>query len=658
MANYATLKAAVENVVKTNGAQEITGENLQTVLLSIINSIGANYTLAGVATPSTIAGTPDQNLYYIAPAGTYSNFGTTVTIPNGYIGLFKYNGSWTNELIKTADESITKEIETSIGKPSSIEQEETYTSKAINISGNLFDASATYSVVRYDVSEYEYAYLNSNASSNEVVYAYTIQDINGNVLSHASKNITEQRMFFVEVPAGAKYLYVCVPDYVFGIEDGGYILDNNSALNTAVDGLLSADVKYRDLFVGETLPNKFIDRGNIVAGNPSWYVNKYSIAGLTSTIHLYTDAPVNEYVYAYTIQDESGNPIEWATVTVGVQREFTIDLSTIEGASYLYVGNPRYVQAYQKGTIPTIQEQIAVLQSEIDSEDRHSKVFTETNNILWLGTSIPEGSTYPAQASNKCGYVCTNNAYGGSCLCWSNTHPSTVNQYSGRCLTATVAELETIFRQDVTGGTITEQQLEAWKNKSYERSLIPYINGTNETQVSMIVLDHGFNDRSNIYQLMQDVNSIDWTSRDRSNFVGAFNYLMDKIQEIKPTIKIVISGYFQNTYIHSDNPSNDYHSAEICAMQELIAEHYSISIMKAWEHTQINNSYIAGTADYIANFNAEYGTSYSKVNPDAQGNIKSMQLYCPDMVHPHSDLTGNCNKRLNAVYAKLLADLI
>ena len=94
MANYATLKAAVENVVKTNGAQGITGENLQTVLLSIINSIGSDYQLAGIASPSTNAGTPDQNVFYIAPAGTYSNFGDAYTVQPNSIGVFSWNGSW------------------------------------------------------------------------------------------------------------------------------------------------------------------------------------------------------------------------------------------------------------------------------------------------------------------------------------------------------------------------------------------------------------------------------------------------------------------------------------------------------------------------------------------------------------------------------------
>lgn len=100
MANYSTLKAAVADVVKTNGTQAITGANLQAVLLSIINSVGGGgYIFKGVATPSTSPGTPDYNVAYIGGAGTYANFGTSVTVPVGSIGVFKYNGSWTKETI-------------------------------------------------------------------------------------------------------------------------------------------------------------------------------------------------------------------------------------------------------------------------------------------------------------------------------------------------------------------------------------------------------------------------------------------------------------------------------------------------------------------------------------------------------------------------------
>lgn len=79
MANYNDLKAAVSNVVKQNGNNEITGQLLQNTLLSIISNVGANATYIGIATPKTKPGTPDGNVFYIsATPGEYVNFGGLV----------------------------------------------------------------------------------------------------------------------------------------------------------------------------------------------------------------------------------------------------------------------------------------------------------------------------------------------------------------------------------------------------------------------------------------------------------------------------------------------------------------------------------------------------------------------------------------------------
>lgn len=93
MANYATLKAAIQNVVKTNGNNEITGALLQQTLFAMVNSLGADYQFIGVALPTTNPGTPDQNVFYISGCGTFPNF-NGATIPDGHIGIFKYNGQW------------------------------------------------------------------------------------------------------------------------------------------------------------------------------------------------------------------------------------------------------------------------------------------------------------------------------------------------------------------------------------------------------------------------------------------------------------------------------------------------------------------------------------------------------------------------------------
>ena len=76
MGNYEELKTAIAAVIKQNGNEEITGQIMQNTLLSMISNIGANSTFAGVATPETAPGTPDQNVFYLAGTpGVYANFG-------------------------------------------------------------------------------------------------------------------------------------------------------------------------------------------------------------------------------------------------------------------------------------------------------------------------------------------------------------------------------------------------------------------------------------------------------------------------------------------------------------------------------------------------------------------------------------------------------
>ena len=97
MADYATLKAAIQAVIYENGNQEITGAVMQSTLLAMVSALGANYQYAGIATPATNPGTPDQNVFYLAStAGTYVNFGNIVLAENE-VAILKYNGNWTKE---------------------------------------------------------------------------------------------------------------------------------------------------------------------------------------------------------------------------------------------------------------------------------------------------------------------------------------------------------------------------------------------------------------------------------------------------------------------------------------------------------------------------------------------------------------------------------
>ena len=107
MANYQLLKADIDAKVYQNGAQEITGENLNSVLNAMVASLGVGYQFMGMATPINpgSAQTPDYKCFYLATTpGTYTNLGGLV-VADGEVAILKYDTSWTKEVtgIATAE---------------------------------------------------------------------------------------------------------------------------------------------------------------------------------------------------------------------------------------------------------------------------------------------------------------------------------------------------------------------------------------------------------------------------------------------------------------------------------------------------------------------------------------------------------------------------
>ena len=97
MANYQLLKADIDAKVYQNGAQEITGENLNSVLNAMVASLGVGYQFMGMATPTNpgTAQTPDYKCFYLATTpGTYTNLGGLV-VADGEVAILKYDTSWT-----------------------------------------------------------------------------------------------------------------------------------------------------------------------------------------------------------------------------------------------------------------------------------------------------------------------------------------------------------------------------------------------------------------------------------------------------------------------------------------------------------------------------------------------------------------------------------
>lgn len=96
MGNYEILKTAIQQVIKANNNNEITGALLQQSLLAMITSLGTGYQFVGIATPTTNPGTYDQKVFYIAKdTGEYPNFGgITIDEDKDGVVLLVFDTGW------------------------------------------------------------------------------------------------------------------------------------------------------------------------------------------------------------------------------------------------------------------------------------------------------------------------------------------------------------------------------------------------------------------------------------------------------------------------------------------------------------------------------------------------------------------------------------
>lgn len=99
MANYSTLKAAIDAAIYENATQAITGSALNTVLNSMVTTLGENYQFGGLVSPSDSYTTGDAKVIFLASeSGTYPSFGN-FTVADGELALFIWDSEWTKKII-------------------------------------------------------------------------------------------------------------------------------------------------------------------------------------------------------------------------------------------------------------------------------------------------------------------------------------------------------------------------------------------------------------------------------------------------------------------------------------------------------------------------------------------------------------------------------
>ena len=248
-----------------------------------------------------------------------------------------------------------------------------------------------------------------------------------------------------------------------------------------------------------------------------------------------------------------------------------------------------------------------------------------SHKVLWIGTSIPAGNgyligTYPLQVKSNLGIkTLYNNSIGASGIVKFSGYLG--NGRDGLDLSETVAEKEARYRSKVQDGTISETTLNYYKNASFEKCLLPYINGSVDS-CDTVIIDHGYNDREVLATEIDS--SVVLSNKNRSSFIGAFNYIIDKIYAINPKIRIIVIGFYMKDNYNGNG--FEMHGRDIDTVLNKISAFYNFM--------------------YIPTYRG------SCINP---ANFKKM---CPDSVHPHSDADGTAVKNIAEYLTNSLRDIL
>ena len=459
---------------------------------------------------------------------------------------------------------------------------------------------------------------------------------------------------------------LCKSDLLYAETGNGIVIEGDE-INISFSHVLTklcVDYKLSSRLKKTTASVSSITLNNVCVTGGYSYANldfDNTVAKENGNISMYLDNTRNRAEAVFYPYTPAESPKLIIRVNIGNEYrdiECPVTLKTDGG----FEGGKSYKMAIKISGTSLNNLSIAVTDEYFDISDKR---------ILWLGTSIPAGSgdnNYPKLVADALGCDIKNNAQPGSRVTltleptWKTVDDLEKKyQYTqGFSLSGTVQEIDEKYRPyikeivDSNGVKLSTYDVERWvnylKSQSYEKLLLPYIDGTKDS-FEIVVIDHSLNDYKSIIDECilhknNDIPSgINWVeslgSRDyidendlgkHSYFVG-LNYLIDKCYEVNPDIKIIIGNYFA-TRTPSIWEYSDDGGAKCCelilAANEAIAEKRNLDIINLYKYTGLDDT------DYENNFN----------------------IFCPDKVHPHSHTTGESNRIIANVYIEELTRIL
>lgn len=267
----------------------------------------------------------------------------------------------------------------------------------------------------------------------------------------------------------------------------------------------------------------------------------------------------------------------------------------------------------------------------------------KNKKIVWFGTSVPAGNTgsggagakaYPNLLADMIGATVYNEAIGSSRVrggSFSDISTDDPMGWAGMSaigvmlsLSLSAAEKQAIANdwdskwKNIIANpeSVDMSQIATYKAASWDSILPKYLTGGSVGQCDAYVFDHGFNDHdiTNGYTDLDDVPS---DLNDRTYWIGAMHYIIEKIIADNPKAKIIFIGHYNHDGDQTGRGAN-YDVKYVCEAQEKIATMFGATCIKTWEKLNINMTPITVNGSQTNTLNLRY----------------------PDHVHPASDTTG------------------
>lgn len=256
--------------------------------------------------------------------------------------------------------------------------------------------------------------------------------------------------------------------------------------------------------------------------------------------------------------------------------------------------------------------------------------------IVWFGTSIPAGG-YPQLVGNILGATVINEAvgssgarrgkrqtskedpYGWEDLAWQNaTRSLSQNLVEKKELIDNWEKWRAKFRNGKEApAKLSEAQIKYIQDCSWEIRLNRNLG--EGKRADLYVFDHGHNDNLAYLPDYKDMDVMPENNRDRNYFLGAMNFLIDKILEDNPRARICFVGHYENQ------------KKPIIALgQQKLAAYWGYPLLELWSKLGWSQQKV-NTSGYWKD-NKTWVSSSDKVTQ------KTMtQIWMQDDLHPASE---------------------